>query len=270
MTGSASPDAPNTGTPHTGAPKTGAPQTGAPNAGAPNANDRDASKRQAAMEAVAMVQDGMVVGLGTGSTAAFAIDGLIARVRDGLRILGIPTSERSARQARDGGIPLTDFASHPQLDLTIDGADEIARDSLNLIKGLGGALLREKIVAAASTRLVIVADAPKLVTRLGGTVPVPVEVVAFGWETTAARLARLGVNPVQRMAQDGTAFRTDGGNLILDCHVGVIADPVRLEQDLSATIGVVETGLFIAMAATALVATPDGLVRLDRPGQPAD
>ena len=237
---------------------------------APNPVDRDACKRQAAMEAVAMVQDGMVVGLGTGSTAAFVIDGLIARVRDGLRIVGIPTSERSARQARDGGIKLTDFSRHPGLDLTIDGADEIARDSLDLIKGLGGALLREKIVAAASARLVIVADSPKLVTRLGGTVPVPVEVVAFGWETTAARLTRLGVNPIQRMAQDGTAFRTDGGNLILDCHVGVIADPVRLEHDLSATIGVVETGLFIAMAATVLVATPDGLVRLDRPGQPVD
>ncbi|HEY1411163.1 MAG TPA: ribose-5-phosphate isomerase RpiA [Rhodopila sp.] len=238
--------------------------TGSAGQGVPSAGDRDASKRQAAMEAVAMVQDGMVVGLGTGSTAAFAIEGLIARVRDGLRIVGIPTSERSAKQARDGGITLTDFASHPKVDLTIDGADEIAQGSLDLIKGLGGALLREKIVAAASARLVIVADAPKLVTRLGGTVPVPVEVVAFGWETTAARLARLGANPVLRMAPDGVAFRTDGGNLILDCHFGVIADPARLEQDLSATIGVVETGLFIGMAATALVATPDGLVRLDR------
>ena len=239
---------------------------GAPNASAPNAsaNNRDASKRQAAMEAVAMVQDGMVVGLGTGSTAAFAIDGLIARVRDGLRIVGIPTSERSAKQARDGGIVLTDFSHHPRLDLTIDGADEIARDSLDLIKGLGGALLREKIVAAASARLVIVADAPKLVTRLGGTAPVPVEVVVFGWETTAARLSGQGANPVLRKAADGAAFRTDGGNLILDCHFGVIADPNRLERELSATIGVVETGLFIGMAATALVATPDGIVRLDR------
>jgi ribose 5-phosphate isomerase A len=238
--------------------------TGGEGQGAPNASDRDASKRQAAMEAVAMVRDGMVVGLGTGSTAAFAIEGLIARARDGLRIVGIPTSERSAAQARDGGIKLTDFASHPKVDLTIDGADEIARGSLDLIKGLGGALLREKIVAAASARLVIVADAPKLVTKLGATVPVPVEVVTFGWETTAARLTRLGANPVLRMAPDGTAFRTDGGNLILDCHFGAIADPVRLEQDLSATIGVVENGLFIGMAATALVATPDGVVRLDR------
>lgn len=238
--------------------------TGSAGQGAPDPGDRDASKRQAAMAAVAMVRDGMVVGLGTGSTAAFAIDGLIARVRDGLRIVGIPTSERSAKQARDGGITLTDFSHHPQLDLTIDGADEIAQGSLDLIKGLGGALLREKIVAAASARLVIVADAPKLVTRLGGTVPVPVEVVTFGWETTATRLSGLGANPILRMAADGSAFRTDGGNLILDCHFGLIADPVQLEQDLSATIGVVETGLFIGMAATALVATPDGIVRLDR------
>jgi ribose 5-phosphate isomerase A len=226
--------------------------------------ERDARKQEAAMAAVAMVEDGMVVGLGTGSTAAFAIDGLIARVRDGLRIVGIPTSERSGKQARDGGITLTDFARHPKVDLTIDGADEIARESLDLIKGLGGALLREKIVAAASQRLVIIADEPKLVPGLGGTAPVPVEVVTFGWETTAARLTKLGANPILRKASGGEAFRTDGGNLILDCHFGVIADPARLELDLSRTIGVVETGLFIGMATTALVATPGGILRLDR------
>jgi ribose 5-phosphate isomerase A len=151
------------------------------------------------------------------------------------------------------------------VDLTIDGADEIARDSMDLIKGLGGALLREKIVAAASERLVIVADEPKLVSRLGGgTVPVPIEIVAFGWETTALRLTKLGTNPVLRMAQDGAAFRTDGGNLIVDCHFGVIANPAKLDEELSRTIGVVETGLFIGIATTALVATSNGIVRLDR------
>lgn len=226
--------------------------------------DRDDRKRAAAMAAVAMVEDGMVVGLGTGSTAAFAVDGLIDRVRGGLRITGIPTSERTAKQARDGGITLTDFGHHPRLDLTIDGADEIARDSLNLVKGLGGALLREKIVAAASDRLIIIADEPKLVSQLGGTVAVPVEIVTFGWETTAARLDRLGANPVLRKAQDGTAFRTDGGNLIVDCHFGLISDPALIEAALSATIGVVETGLFIQMATTALVAGGSGIVRLDR------
>ena len=194
--------------------------------------DRDARKREAAMVAVAMVEDGMVVGLGTGSTAAFAIEGLIARVRQGLRIVGIPTSERSARQAAEGGLLLTDFAHHTKLDLTIDGADEIARDSLNLVKGLGGALLREKIVAAASERLVIIADEPKLVSGLGGTAPVPIEVVDFGWQTTAVRLRRLGANPVLRTQADGTAFRTDGGNLILDCDFGPIADPAGLERTL--------------------------------------
>jgi ribose 5-phosphate isomerase A len=227
-------------------------------------DDRDASKRLAAMAAIAMVQDGMVVGLGTGSTAAFAIEGLIERVRGGLRILGIPTSERSALQARAGGIELTDFAHHPKIDLTIDGADEIARDTLDLIKGLGGALLREKIVAAASNRLVIIADQPKLVAVLGGTAPVPVEVVDFGWETTADRVAALGAEPVLRRSGDGVPFRTDGGHLILDCQFGMIGDPAQLEQDLATTVGVVESGLFIAMATTALVAMPDGVVRLDR------
>ncbi|HVY16510.1 MAG TPA: ribose-5-phosphate isomerase RpiA [Rhodopila sp.] len=228
-------------------------------------SDRDAHKKQAALAAVAMVEDGMVVGLGTGSTAAFAIDGLIARVRDGLKIVGIPTSERSAKQAADGGIILTDFAHHTRVDLTIDGADEIAEGTLDLIKGLGGALLREKIVASASTRLVIIADAPKLVPGLGGTVPVPVEVVSFGWQTTAERLAALGARPAMRQAGDAP-FRTDGGNLILDCHFGPIADPAALEARLSATVGVVETGLFIGMATTALVAMPDGVRRLDRKG----
>lgn len=226
--------------------------------------ERDSRKREAAMAAVAMVEDGMVVGLGTGSTAAFAIDGLIERVRSGLRIVGVPTSERSAQQARDGGIELTDFARHARLDLTIDGADEIARDSLDLIKGLGGALLREKIVAAASARLVIIADEPKLVSRLGTSSPVPVEIVAFGWETTTARLAEMGANPVLRTTPDGTPFRTDSGNLILDCRFGAITNPGQLERDLSGVIGVVENGLFVGLATTALVATPDGIVRLDR------
>jgi ribose 5-phosphate isomerase A len=226
--------------------------------------DRDSLKREAAMQAVAMVRDGMVVGLGTGSTAAFAIEGLIARVREGLRITGIPTSERSADQARAGGIALTDFAHHARIDLTIDGADEIDQFSLDLVKGLGGALLREKIVAAASAKLVIIADQPKLVDGLGATVPVPVEVVAFGWETTAARLTALNARPVLRMA-GGAPFRTDSNNLILDCHFGPIADPAALEQRLSNTVGVVETGLFIGMATTALVATPGGVRRFDRP-----
>jgi ribose 5-phosphate isomerase A len=223
---------------------------------------RDTQKRAAAEAAAALVEDGMAIGLGTGSTAYFAIEALIRRVREGLRILAIPTSERSAAQARAGGIPLTSFAEHRRLDLVIDGADEIEIGTLNLIKGLGGALLREKIVAAAGDRLVIVADATKLTDRLGGTAPVPVETVTFGWETTAERLRRLGTEPILRQTADGQPFRTDGGNLILDCRFGSIADPAGLQQAIVQTIGVVETGLFIRMANMALVADNTGIRRL--------
>jgi ribose 5-phosphate isomerase A len=224
--------------------------------------DRDTQKRAAAEVAAAMIEDGMVVGLGTGSTARFAIEALIRRVHDGLRIRAIPTSERSAAQARDGGIPLTSFTEHRRLDITIDGADEIEIGSLSLIKGLGGALLREKIVAVASDRLVIVADGRKLVDRLGATVPVPVEVVPFGWETTADRLRRLGTEPQPRRSADGRLFCTDGGNRILDCRFGAIADPVALDLAIGQTVGVVETGLFIGIAKLALVATDSGVRRL--------
>ncbi len=228
--------------------------------------DRDDQKREAAETAAAMVEDGMIVGLGTGSTAYFAIEALIRRVRDGLRIRAIPTSERSAEQARRGGIPLTTFAEHRRIDLTIDGADEIELGSLNLIKGLGGALLREKIVAAASDQLIIVADSRKLVDRLGGTAPVPIEVVPFGWETTADRLRELGTEPVARPDSNGQLFCTDGGNRILDCRFGPIPDPAALDLAIGQTIGVVETGLFISMAKMALVAGSEGVRRLDRKG----
>jgi ribose 5-phosphate isomerase A len=225
---------------------------------------RDAQKRSAAEAAAALVEDGMVVGLGTGSTAYFAIEALIRRVREGLRIEGIATSERSDAQAHAGGIPLTTFAEHRRLDITIDGADEIATGSLDLIKGLGGALLREKIVAAASDRLVIVADARKLVDRLGGTAKLPVEIVPFGWQTTAERLKHLGANPMLRGGQ-ASPFRTDSGNLILDCDFGLIADPGALDQAISQTIGVVETGLFLGMAGMALVADHTGVHRIVSP-----
>ncbi len=225
-----------------------------------------AEKHAAAVAAVALVEDGMAIGLGTGSTATLAIAELGARVQAGLSVVAIPTSERSAAQARALGIPLTDFAAQPRLDLTIDGADQIARGSLDLIKGLGGALLREKIVAAASDRLVIVADRSKLVDQLGGPVPVPVEVVDFGWQTTAARIGRLGGRPVPRRTADGALFRSDGGNLILDCDFGLITDPAALEASLAATVGVIETGLFLGMARLALVASPAGVTRLARAG----
>lgn len=231
--------------------------------GSPVTDPQESAKRAAAEEAVALVADGMAVGLGTGSTAWFAIDALVRRVRKGLRVTAIPTSERSGAQARAGGIPLVSFAERTRLDLTIDGADEIARGSLALIKGRGGALLREKIVAAASDRLVIIADDRKLVDTLGATTPVPVEVVSFGWETTAARIAALGGVPVLRVGAGDAPFYTDGGNLILDCRFGAIADPAALDSALSQVIGVIETGLFVGMASLAIVASAAGITRLE-------
>ncbi len=220
-------------------------------------------KRAAAEAAAALVQNGMVVGLGTGSTAYHAIAALIRRVRDeGLRITAIPTSERSAAQAQEGGITLADFSAHTRLDLTIDGADEIAGPALDLIKGLGGALLREKIVASASARAIIVADASKLVARLGTRAPVPVEVTPWGWQATRGHIERLGAT-VQRRERDGGAFVSDGGNLILDCRFGQVEDAPALDLALHQVVGVIETGLFIGLVTEAFVAHPDGVRHLE-------
>ena len=226
-----------------------------------DALNRDALKRKAAEAAAALVTDGMVVGLGTGSTAAFAIAALIRRVGEGLRIVGIPTSERSAAQARDGGIALTDFGAHPRIDLTIDGADQVAPGTLDLIKGMGGALLREKIVAAASARLVIIVDEAKLGTQLA--LPLPVEIVQFGWQATARHIEDLGGKPVQRMA-GATPFVTDGGNFILDCAFGPMADPGATDRALRDIVGVVETGLFIGRTDLVLVAGATGVRELKK------
>ena len=228
--------------------------------------NRDAQRRAAAEAAAALVENDMVVGLGTGSTAAHFIDALIRRVREeNLRITAIPTSLRSDRQAREGGIPMASFATVRQIDLTVDGADQILRGSLDLVKGLGGALLREKIVAAASKRLAIVADSSKLVDKLGGKIPVPVEVVKFGWESTASRIEALGGTPARRWPKDSDQpFQTDGGNYILDCTFGPLADPAELEKALSNTVGVVESGLFIGMADLAFVAGANGVETLIR------
>jgi ribose 5-phosphate isomerase A len=225
---------------------------------------RAALKRDAAEAAAALVTDGMVVGLGTGSTAYFAIAALIRRVGEGLRITAIPTSERSGKQARDGGIVLTDFATNPTIDLTIDGADAVADGSLDLVKGLGGALLREKIVAAASRRLVIVVDDSKLVRQLGTSTPVPVEVVPFGWEATAAHIKALNAKPDLRLDASGAPFLTDGGHYILDCHLGVISDPADMDRRLQAIVGVVETGLFVGRTSEVFVAATSGVRRITR------
>ncbi|MDB5487924.1 MAG: rpiA [Reyranella sp.] len=235
-------------------------------AGAPPTNaDRDALKRAAAEAAVELVEGGMVVGLGTGSTAFFAVEALARRHAQGLRFVGIPTSQRTGAQASAAGIPLTSFAEHRQIDLTIDGADEVERGTLNLIKGLGGALLREKIVANASRRLVIVVDETKLVDRLGARAPVPVEVVSFGLEATQASLEALGASARLRLSPAGEAFVTDSGNHILDCSFGAIADPARLEERIRRIVGVVESGLFIGRAGPVFLADASGVHRFDSP-----
>ncbi len=226
---------------------------------------RGALKREAAEAAVALVQDGMIVGLGTGSTAAFAIQALARRHRQGLRFIAIPTSERTAAQAAAAGIPLTTFAEHRRIDLTIDGADEVERGTLNLIKGLGGALLREKIVAAASRQLAIIVDGAKLVDRLGTHAPVPVEVVEFGLESTWAALEALGASVRRRQSSAGDPFVTDSGNRILDCQFDSILDPAQLEQRIGRVVGVVESGLFINRADWVFVADAVGVHRLTSP-----
>jgi ribose 5-phosphate isomerase A len=227
-------------------------------------SERDALKRAAAEAAVELVQDGMVVGLGTGSTATFAVEALARRHRQGLRFVGIPTSERTAAQAKAAGIPLSSFAEHRQIDLTIDGADEVERGTLNLIKGLGGALLREKIVASASRQIAIIVDDAKLVDRLGTHAPVPVEVVTFGMDVVRAALEVYAADVRSRLSPAGDLFVTDGGNYILDCHFArPIADPARLEDRIRRIVGVVESGLFIGRADPVFVADSRGVHRLD-------
>ncbi|HLY56123.1 MAG TPA: ribose-5-phosphate isomerase RpiA [Stellaceae bacterium] len=226
---------------------------------------QDELKRQAAEHAVAEIRDGMVVGLGTGSTAKLAVDAIGRRVREeGIRILGIPTSERTAAQAAGLGIPLTDFGAHDSIDLTIDGADAVERGTLALIKGLGGALLREKIVASSSRQMTVIVDESKLRGPLGSFCPVPVEVTRFGWQATRRKLAGLCRMAVLRMAAGGETFVTDGGNHIVDCDFGPIADAAAVERSLKSIAGVVETGLFVAIATKVIVASSGGIEVLNR------
>ena len=227
--------------------------------------NRDELKRAAALRAIEEVEDGMVVGLGTGSTASFVVEGLGARVAGGLRVVGIPTSERTAAQARRLGIPIATFVEHQRLDLTIDGADEVQLGTLDLIKGLGGALLREKIVAAASNRLIIVVDQEKLVEQLGEHTPLPVEVTQFGWQATAVALAKLGCVPERRYAVGEQPYVTDGGNYILDCRFGPLTDPAAIEESIAMTVGVVESGLFVGRSSRVVVASMAGIEVLTPP-----
>jgi ribose 5-phosphate isomerase A len=219
----------------------------------------DAQKRAAAEAAVAQIEEGMIVGLGSGSTALLALDALAKRVRQGLRVTGVPTSERIGARARELNIPLTTLNDHPHLDLDVDGADEVERGSLNLIKGKGGALLREKIVAAASKRFIVIADQSKLVDRLGEKTAIPVEVARFGWKATAAKVEAVGGRPALRLTADGSEFLSDGGNFILDCSFGPIADSQALARELDSIVGVMEHGLFLGMASVAVIGGADGV-----------
>jgi ribose 5-phosphate isomerase A len=225
--------------------------------------DLEKLKREAARRALELVQPGMKLGLGTGSTARHLVELLGERVRAGLSIVGVPTSEKTAELARAAGISITTLDDCPELDLTIDGADEID-GALRLIKGGGGALLREKIVASASKRMVVIADSSKYAARLGAFA-LPIEVVPFGLAATLGHIVRASADldcrgPIAlRRSSAGDLFVTDGGHYIFDCAFGAIGDPEALALALQAIPGIVEHGLFIGLASGAILAGPDGL-----------
>ena len=227
-----------------------------------NAVNRDQEKQAAARAAVELVRSGEIVGLGSGSTAAFAVQFLTERVRDGLKVLGIPTSIHTQQLATKLGIPLTTFDEHPVIDIDIDGADEID-PNLNLIKGGGGAFLREKIIASVSRRFVVIGDSEKQVSTLG-RFPLPVEVVPFAEGLIQGRIEALGAKVSLRPTANGKPYVTDEGHHILDCNFGRIADPAGLAQKLRSIPGVVEHGLFIGMAEMALIGKGNEVVRITR------
>jgi ribose 5-phosphate isomerase A len=213
------------------------------------ANEKE--KEAAGRAAAELVRDGDIVGLGTGSTAYFTVVALGERVKAGLKIIGIPTSVQTSDLARAVGIRLTTLDEHPEIDITIDGADEVD-PQLRLIKGGGGALTREKVIASASKKMVVVVDSSKVVIALG-KFPLPVEVIAFARTVIERKIMTLGGSPKLRLRSDGSPFLTDNGNQILDCSFGRIADPPTLACELDGTPGVVEHGLFIGLAKVALV-----------------
>jgi ribose 5-phosphate isomerase A len=214
-------------------------------------------KRLAGEEAAGQVRDGMIVGLGTGSTVHYTVMRLGEMVREGLNITGIPTSKATERLATEQGIKLGTLAEHPSIDITIDGADEVD-PQLNLIKGMGGALLREKVVASVSEKMIVVVDDSKLVETLGTKSPLPVEVVPFALSPCLAELGKLCDETVVRTV-GGQAYVTDNGNNIVDCRFSGIPEPRVLENKLMGIPGVVENGLFLGLATLAVVGTPGGV-----------
>jgi ribose 5-phosphate isomerase A len=225
--------------------------------------DLERMKQRACQRAAQEVQDGMVLGLGTGSTVYYFLQELGRMVREGVRITGVSTSVQTAQLATQLAIPLTSLDDHPHLDLAVDGADEVD-GHLNLIKGAGGALLREKIVAASAARFLIVVDDSKMVHQLGTRFPVPVEVVPFGHIPATYALEGLGARVTLRRGADGQTWLSDNGNYIVECRFGPIADPVALQQQLLAIPAVIDSGLFIGMTDTVLVGHAEGVRQLER------
>lgn len=226
---------------------------------------REEAKKRVALEAVKHVEDGFVVGLGSGSTAAYVIAEIGRMIRqDGLSVLGVPSSSQAFLLAVQSGVPLTTLDEHPVLDLDIDGADEVDR-RLNLIKGGGGALTQEKIVASVAKKVVIVADETKLVEKLGSMFKVPVEVLPFGLATATAAIKKLGGKPILRESKGKVgAVVTDNGNYIVDVDFGPISDAGELNRRLKLIPGVIETGLFVGMADLVYLSKADGIVKLEK------
>lgn len=229
-----------------------------------DALQQNQEKKAAAGAAAQLVESGMVIGLGTGTTAAFLVEEIGRRVAaENLRIVAMATSEKTAEQARRLNIPLATFAERTEIDLTIDGADEVAPGPLHLIKGHGGALLREKIVASASRRMFIIVDETKIVPRLGAAT-VPVEVVPFGWEATRKKLESQGAKTALRRKEDGAPFLTDGGHYIVNCDFGLIENPKEVAHHLDHVVGAVEHGLFLGFASKVFVGGPQGVRVLEK------
>jgi ribose 5-phosphate isomerase A len=220
--------------------------------------DLDSLKKAAALTAVEFVRDGMTVGLGTGSTAKHMVMALGEKIRAGMRLRGVPTSHETAALARQQGIPLIDQDNAWIIDVAIDGADQVD-PSFNLIKGGGGALLKEKIVAASAKQFIVLVDYTKRVPVLGGSFPLPIEVVPFGWGSTAREIEALTKSRVVLREQNGTPFKTEAGNMIVDVHIDRIDQPWDLEIALNHIPGVVETGLFVNRTDVLIVATAQGV-----------
>ena len=225
--------------------------------------EKEELKKLAAEKAVENIEDGMIIGLGSGSTVEYTLKKLGQLVRDGLKIKGIPSSLHTQRIAKDEKIPITSFEENPEIDLTIDGADEVD-SNMNLIKGGGGALTREKIIAYNSKKVIIVIDDSKIVKALGIDFPLPVEVTKFGWTATKKIIEKFGCIVELRKIMGNEPFITDNGNYILDCEFDKIDNPVQLENDLNLIPGVVENGLFIGLVDKVIVGSKQGIMTLDK------